>query len=149
MFDLIKKLLSKKELKKLEEALVITVPEGYQLFNEYLITKQNNRYRVIKYGTDLEVYFYNMQNATIFTTLYKRDKVVEAKRMVELDVLLESAHADIIRYKNRGNDLESRIISSAKFEEARHRKFIVSSEIAEYSKEAKIWQEGRYKEAVK
>ena len=141
--------MSKKEISKLSDALIITVPDGYELFGEYLISKHENRYLVEKYSTDLSVYFYSLQNATIFATLYKRDKVVEAKRMIELDILLESANADIIRYKNRGNDYEARIISSAKYEEAKHRKYTVSEEIKNYLHDAKMWQEGRYREAVK
>lgn len=149
MFEILQNLLSKNEIQKLEDTLIITVPGGYELFGEYLIFKQENRYSVTKYNTDLEEYFYSLQNATIFATLYKRNKVVEAKRMLELDILLESANADIIRYKTHGKDFEARIIASAKFEEARHRKFIVSNEIRDYLSDAKMWQEGRYREAVK
>ncbi len=149
MFDILKKILSKNEIKKLEDALIITVPAGYELFGEYLISKEKNKYKVEKYHTHLTEYFYSLQNATIFTTLYKRDKVAEARRMLELDILLESANADIIRYKEYGSDYEAKIIASAKFEEARHRKFVVSSEISTYLSEAKIWQEGRYREAIK
>lgn len=149
MFEILKGILSKNEISKLQDTLIITVPEGYELFGEYLISKENNRYKVIKYHTDLEEYFYSLQNATIFATLYKRNKVVESKRMLELDILLESANADIIRYKTHGKDFEARIIASAKFEEARHRKFTVSHEIMNYLSDAKNWQEGRYREAVK
>jgi len=149
MFETLKRLLSKKELSKLESTLIITVPAGYELFGEFLISKVENRFCVQKYKTGLEEYFYSLQNATIFAILYKRNKVVDSKRMIELDILLESANADLIRYKDRGTDLETRIISSAKFEEARHRKFLVSAEIATYLNETKSWQEGRYKEAVK
>lgn len=149
MFEIVKSLLSTNEIKKLEETLIITVAEGYQLFGEFLISKIDNRYRVTKYNTGLEAYFYNLQNATIFVILYKRNKVVELKRMLELDVLLESANADLIRYKNRGTDLDSKIISYTKFEEARHRKYVVSKEILEFSQDAKTWQETRFKEAIK
>lgn len=149
MFEILQNLLSKNEIAKLEDTLIITVPNGYELFGEYLIYKEENRYSVTKYNTDLCEYFYSLQNATIYATLYKRNKVVEAKRMLELDILLESANADIIRYKTHGKDFETRIIASAKFEEARHRRFTVSNEIKNYLFEAKMWQEGRYREAVK
>ena len=149
MFDILKKILSKDEIKKLEDALIITVPEGYELFGEFLISKTATKYVVAKYKTYLEESFYSLQNATIFATLYKRDKVVEAKRMIELDILLESANADLIRYKDYGSDYEAKIIASAKYEEARHRKFLVSNEIRNYLSEAKMWQDARYREAVK
>lgn len=149
MFDTLKRILSKKELDKLESTLIITVPDGYELFGEFLISKHENRYCVQKYKTGLSEYFYSLQNATIFAILYKRNKVVDTKRMIELDILLESANADLIRYKDRGTTLETIIISSTKFEEARHRKFLVMAEIANYLSETKTWQEGRYREAIK
>ena len=149
MFDILKSILSKNEVAKLTDTLIITVPDGYELFGEYLISKKGGKYIVTKYNTHLTETFYSLQNATIFATLYKRNKVVEAKRILELDILLESANAEIIRYKEHGKDYETRIIAGAKYEEARHRKFLVSSEIKNYLSEAKMWQEGRYREAVK
>jgi hypothetical protein len=149
MFAMLKQILSKDELSKLEDTLIITVPGGYSLFGEFLISKNNNKYVVSKYTTNLEEQFYSLQNATIFAILHKRNKVAEMRRMLELDILLESANADLIRYKDRGTDLETMIISSAKFQEARHRKFLVSTEISEYLRETRLWQEGRYKEAAK
>jgi hypothetical protein len=149
MFDLLKSILSKSEISKLQDTLIITVPDGYELFGEYLISKRKGKYIVTKYNTHLTESFYSLQNATIFATLYKRNKVAEARRMLELDILLESSNADIIRYKEHGSDYETRIIAGAKYEEARHRKFLVSNEIKNYLSEAKMWQEGRYREAVK
>lgn len=149
MFDILKKILSKDEIKKLEDALIITVPDGYELFGEYHISKNKNKYVVTKYKTYLEESFYSLQNATIFATLHKRNKVVESKRILELDILLESSNADLLRYKDHGSDYEAKIIASAKYEEARHRKFLVSNEIKTYLSDAKSWQEGRYREAVK
>lgn len=149
MFNTLKKILSKDELSRLEDTLIITTPEGYELFGEYTIIKEGNRYCVSKRKTDLAEYFYSLQNATIFAILYKRNMIAGAKRMIELDILLESANADLVRYKDRGNDLETKIISSAKFQEARHRKFIVSSEITDFLNETRQWQEARYKRAIK
>ena len=149
MFDILKQILSKNEIQKLEDALIITVPDGYELFGEYLISKNENKYVVSKYKTHLSESFYSLQNATIFSILYKRNKVVAAKRMLELDILLESASADLIRYKDYGSDYEAKVIASTKFEEARHRKFLVSNEIRDYVTDSKTWQEGRYREAVK
>lgn len=149
MFEVLKKILSRNELEKLEDALIITVPTGYELFGEFLIEKHENKYVVTKYKTHLRETFYSLQNATIFAMLYKRNKVVDAKRMLELDILLESAYADLIRYKDRGTDFETHLVSEAKFQEARHRKFTVTKEISTYLTETKMWQEGRYREAVK
>lgn len=148
-FDILKRIFNKTELQKLEETLIITVPSGYELFGEFLISKENNKFCVTKYNTALEEYFYNLQNATIFTILYKRNMVADAKRMLELDILLESANADIIRYKDYGSTIEARVIADAKFEEAKNRKHRVTAEITGHLKNTKLWQENRYKEAIK
>lgn len=148
-FDILKRIFNKTELQKLEETLIITVPEGYELFGEFLISKVDNKFCVTKYKTALEENFYNLQNATIFVILYKRNMVADAKRMLELDILLESANADLMRYKDYGSTIEARVIADAKFEEAKNRKIKVSFEIAGYLKNTKLWQENRYKEAIK
>lgn len=152
MFEILKNLLSEKEISKLEETLIITVPGGYELFAEYFIAKAKVGYKVKKYKTDLNEHFYSLQNATIFAILHKRNKIVEAKRMRELDMLLENANAEIELHKKHGitfQDTEAKVIAFSKYEEARHKKKIYSSEVAEYLSETKSWQEGRYREAVK
>ena len=152
MFEILQNLLNPNEIKKLTDTLIITIPGGYELFGEYRIIKEKNTYKVSKYSTFLDETFYSLQNATIFSTLHKRNKVVEAKRIIELDLLLESANASIERYKYRGTmsaDKDSRIIADAKYEEAKYRKKIINFEISDYLSESKIWQEGRFREAVK
>ncbi len=152
MFEILKNLLSQKEISKLEETLIITVPGGYELFAEYLISKSKVGYKVKKYKTDLNEHFYSLQNATIFAILHKRNKIVEAKRMRELDMLLENANAEIELHKKHGTtfqDTEAKMIAFSKYEEARHKKKIYGSEVSEYLSETKSWQEGRYREAVK
>ncbi len=152
MFEILKNLLSEKEISKLEETLIITVPGGYELFAEYLISKSKVGYKVKKYKTDLNEHFYSLQNATIFAILHKRNKIVEAKRMRELDMLLENANAEIELHKKHGTtfqDTEAKMIAFSKYEEARHKKKIYGSEVSEYLSETKSWQEGRYREAVK
>jgi hypothetical protein len=152
VFDVIRGLISQKELDKLSENLIITVPGGYELFGQYLISKKKVGYKVTKYNTALSEHFYSLQNATIFSILHKRDKIVGAKRILELDVLLENANAEIERHKQHGakaKDNETKLIAFSKYEEARHKKKIYGSEVAEYLAETKSWQETRYREAVK
>lgn len=152
MFEILQNLLSKQEIEKLEDSLVITVPGGYELFGEYTIIKQKSGYKVSKYNTDLDEHFYSLQNATIFASLYKRNKIVDAKRMIELDVLFEGTGAEMERHKNHKFDkslTEAEIISFSKYEEARHKRYVLSQEIKEYLRETKNWQEGRFREAVK
>ena len=96
-------------------------------------------------------HFYSLQNATIFAILHKRNKIVEAKRMRELDMLLENANAEIELHKKHGTtfqDTEAKMIAFSKYEEARHKKKIYGSEVSEYLSETKSWQAGRYREAV-
>ena len=152
MFEILKSLLSQAEIEKLSESLIITIPGGYELFGEYTINKVKIGYSVRKYRTALDEHFYSLQNATIYAILHKRNKIVEAKRMLELDILYENANAELERHRKHGltfQDSDARYIAFSKYEEARHKRKIYGSEIQNYLQETKVWQETRFREAVK
>lgn len=152
MFEILQKLFDKNDIRKLEQTLIITIPGGYELFGEYTIIKEKTGYSVNKYGTHLNEHFYNVQNATIYVSLHKRNMIAEAKRLIELDILLEGANAEMERHKNHKYEKslkESEIISFSKHEEARHKRYILLQEVKDYMRETRSWQEGRFREAVK
>ena len=150
-FHILQSIFNKEEFKKITETLIIQVPGGYELFGKYVISKNNNVYVVNKYQTDLNVSFYSVKNATIYTILYERNRLDEVRRILELDVLLEGTVASMERYKQQyqnGNQTDNRDISLAKFTEAKHKKYLINNEIDEYIKETKMWQESRFKQLI-
>lgn len=152
MFEIFQKMFSKQEIKDLTESLIIDVANGYELFGEYLVTKKDRKYQLTKYGTALDVTFYSLQNAIIYATSDKRNKVMETKRILELDILLEGANSGIITYKNyteKVKDVESKIVGYNKLNEAKLRKKSIVNEIEKYMRETKSWQESRFKQAIK
>lgn len=151
MFEIFQAFFEKRYYNKIKNTLIIELDDGYELFGQYTIHKEKNVYVVKKYNTALYECFYNLKNATIFTILYERNKVTSCKRIQELDVLLESTHASLERYKTKfttSKIAENRDISLAKFNEAKHKKYVIKTEIENYIKETKKWQESRFKQLV-
>ena len=152
MYEILKTLFSKKKLELLSDSLIISLPNGYELFGEYLISKQKNVYTVSKYYTDLNESFYSLQNATVYCIFHKRNDIVRTKRITEIDLLLEGARANIQLYKSKiqsCKDIEIKSIFLNKLNEAvLHRKHILS-EMEDYATDSRKWQERRFKEAIK
>lgn len=151
-FKMLKKLLSKNEIAALEESLIITLNDGYELFGEYTIRKEDNVFVVNKYSTDLQKHFYSLKNAVVWICMYKRDNVATANRVAELDVLLESAIACVELHEtlwNKSKDITAKVVYDAKIQESKMKKTIILTELSSYVNDTNRWQEKRFKEAVK
>jgi hypothetical protein len=151
MFDILKKIFNDKAITSIQNVLVFDSPDGYELFGEYIIRKHSNGYSVEKFNTDLNKQFYNLKNAVIWTTLYKRNLISDAKRIMTLDASLESALTEIKIYLNlsaKAKNIESKSIYIAKLVEAKHKKTSIFEEIQELETSVKNWQYSKYKQLV-
>ncbi len=152
MFEILHNLFSKKELNKLINSLIVDLPDGYELFGEYIISRKPKKYTLTKYYSNLSETFNSLQNAIIYATFHKRNKVYESKRILELDVLLEGSKMEIDLYlKNLklSKNLETYSIRYNKLNEAKLKRDYLVAEIEKYMLETKSWQEKRFKEAMK
>ena len=96
MFSIVSKIFNKKEIENLAQKLVIQNKDNsYTLFDEYNIERIDNRYRVTSIYTYLDQTFNNLRIAVIWTTLYKRNLISDANRIIELDRTLEGANFNI------------------------------------------------------
>ena len=87
-------MLSKAEMSNIAENLVYTNDDGsYTLYSEYFVYPLNGRYRASKYKTYTEYDFSSLKSALCWAIMDKRNLVVEANRVIELDILLEGAMA--------------------------------------------------------
>jgi hypothetical protein len=149
MFDILKKILSDQSVKQIQSILVIDNPDGYELFGEYLIRKNNSGYTVEKYNTDLNEHFYNLKNAVIWTTLYYRNMIDKAKRIAALDSSLEGALTEIkiqTELSRKTKDLTFKSVYVAKLMEAKSKKVAILNEIQGYELSVKNWQYRMYRQ---
>lgn len=152
MFSILKKLLSKDEINKLEETLIIEDENGYVLYGEYSIVKHAMGFKVTKFHTHLEETFYTLRNAVIWTSLDKCSKILEAKDVSNLDKMLEGTLASAELHKKlsmKTKNLENKSLYYAKLQEDRVKKRYLLSKLDQYAETVKAWQYKRYKQVTK
>lgn len=152
MFAALKNIMSKDEMDALSKSLIITTKNGYELFGEYTISPKKHMYEVKRYTSYLDKKFYNLRNAVVWTTLDKRERIKDAQRVAELDILIEGAIASIALYRElceNAKDLDSRTIYYAKLQEAKLKQLTLQEEIASYIRDSKRWQNQKFKLAAK
>lgn len=150
--DIVKKLFNKKELEYLSGLVIIDTPTGYELFGEYSISKIGEKFNVKKISTFVEHNFYSLQNAIVWATLDKRNKVVDRNRVIDLDMLLEGTKSTIDLQQiltKRAKDNETKLIYYSKLNEALLKKKQIVSEITKYIDDTKKWQELQFIQAKK
>lgn len=153
MYNLLKSLLSKEELSGLSGIVIIEDGDnGYVLFNEYHIVKKKNMYHLTHFDTYLDLYFYSVRNAIIYATLDKRNKVMEAANVLNLDKLLEGALANLGLYSvliEKTKIKENKALYNAKLQEDKSKKRQILRQLDSYAREVKNWQFRRFEEAKK
>ena len=153
MFRILTKILDKKEIANLSENIVFEDQDGtYHLYGDYSIKKNTDKYVLTKRGTFTVIPFFNLRNAVIYTSFDKRNMIMDAKRMVELDTLQEGTESSIQIYRslmNKTKDLEKKTIYSAKFNEGRNRKTRIEQELTTYALNSKRWQEQMFNQVTK
>jgi hypothetical protein len=152
MIDIVKKLFNKKDLDHLSGLVIIDTPNGYELFGEYAISKVGEKFKVNKITTYVEHNFFSLQNAVVWATLDKRNKVVDRNRVTELDMLLEGTKSTIELQQvltRKAKDDETKLIYFSKLNEALLKKKQIVSEITKYIDDTKKWQEIQFSQATK
>jgi hypothetical protein len=148
----LKRVVKDKQLENLEKYLVINIDGGYELYGEYFIKQNHNRYTVSKTGTATAVDFNILRHAVAWASLDKRGSYTDANRMILLDQLLEGASVDLQIHQNmyrKASDVEKKLIYSAKIQEDKLKKTQVTAELNTYITNAKNWQYRQFKEAAK
>lgn len=153
MFKILTKLLDRVELESLSNHIVIDDgKDKYQLYNQYSIEKSKGKYTMSKFHTHTTETFSMLRNAVIYTALDKQNRIMDAKRIVELDRLLEDASICIELYGKlsaRAKDIDQKTIYLAKLNEDTLKKARIEEELAGFAVKNNRWQEENFKRARK
>lgn len=151
MFKILSKLLDKVELESLSSHIVIDDgKDSYQLYNQYSIKKIKETYTMSKFHTHTTETFCMLRNAVIYTTLDKQNRIMDSKRIVELDRLQENASICIELYKKlakKEKDIDQKTIYLVKLNEDELKKTIIENEISSFVARSNRWQEENFKRA--
>lgn len=126
--------------------IVYKTKNGYVFYNRYCIVDNGDHYVARRYSDDLIKKFSKLKYAASWCILDKYNKIVEAKRVSELAVLLDSVKAEILVHyrlqKVAASDI--REINRDKFLVALDKQKRFQWELDKYIKLAKTCQDKGY-----
>lgn len=117
----------------------------FVLFDEYFLEKIQNSYKVTRPSREQNITFSSMQNATTWCILDKYNKIVEARRVMELDSLLAGIKIEIMIHKKTKSQREDKEIKRDKLLHDLNKQKRFQWELDKYIITAKVCQERGFK----
>jgi hypothetical protein len=153
MFEKLSKIFSKKQLSAVEEYIIYRSDDNeYGLYGEYTIKKVGEQFVMSKVHTFTTLSFASLRNAVIWTSLDKRNHVVEAQRVIELDSLLYGTDASLEVHKrlaDKAKNLETKLTYLTKLQEDKIKKNRIIKELNDFAKNTDNWQYKKFNEVLK
>jgi hypothetical protein len=107
MFKILKRILDKNNVDELKKFIIYPDSQGYIMYDEYLVRPLGNGDCVIeKFNTYTVKRFNSLRNAVMWATLDKSNKIMSAKKVEELDIMLASTDSHI--------QLQKRLLKNSK-----------------------------------
>lgn len=119
----------------------------FELFDKYKIIKNNKEVVVTIKNTDTKETFMNIKNAVTWCILDKRCKLMDSKRVLQLDKLLGSTEYNIKLHKQlflRAPKNEDKFIYLAKLNEDKVKRMRIKEELYSYLTETMAWQRKKF-----
>jgi hypothetical protein len=144
----ITKAIPKKVMSELQDLSIIqNGPGSYCLYNKYNINKVGESYTVTSETSSLEISFNNLKSAATWCSYDRRNKIVDANRIVILDFKLASVDADIFMHNQlikRAKTPDDKLIYAAKLTEEKLKKKKIAEELNGFINESVAWQNQRW-----
>lgn len=96
MFKILKRILDKDNIGEIKKHIIYPDENGYIMYDEYLIKAPKfGVYVIEKFNTFTVKNFNSLRNAVMWATLDKSNKIMYARKVEELDILLASTDSHI------------------------------------------------------
>jgi hypothetical protein len=144
----IERTISKAQIASLQDLIVYQESDGtYILFEKYSIVKRNNDFIVSSNTLIKELNFSALKNAVTWCIYDKRNLIVDAKTIIDLDDKISRLDSDItIRQQlmKKAKTSDDKLIVIAKLGEDRVKRKQLATQLDNYIKESKTWQLNRF-----
>lgn len=138
--------ISNKFISDLSRRLIFNDENGvFVLFEEYFLEKSNSFYKVTRRSNDRVIIFSSLRNATTWAILDKYNKIVQARRVIELDNLLSGIKTEIMIHKKSKLSVEDQEIKRDKLLHDLCKQKRFQLELDKYIITAKVCQERGFK----
>lgn len=150
MYSIFQDLFNKTELSTFVDSLVYTNEDGsYTLYSDYIVIPFNGKFKAKKHTTYTEYVFSSLKSALCWAIMDKRNLVVQANRVIELDILLEGAMAGVEYYTTKAKNatsLDTKSMYIIKLQESKYKKIHLMEELDEIAKSTRKWQYKKFEE---
>lgn len=147
----LERVMQKNVITELTDIVVYQEEDGsYNLFNQYIINKVKNDHYAVAMTTTLTCHtFTKLRNAVAWCTYDKRNRIMDAKRIIELDRYLDGVQTAIELYSQltkKAKNVENKLIFLAKLTEEKSKKRILSDEMNDFVENSRVWQIKRFEQ---
>lgn len=138
-------------IKTIQDIGILQAPDGsYALFGSYYIHRNGEKdYLLTVSDKYTEHKFYSLKNAVAWCIYDKRNKIVESKRILQLDQKLMAIDSSINLHRQlmkSVKDQEQKLIYFSKLTDEKMKRLQIARELGNYLSESKLWQERRFAE---
>lgn len=132
------------------DSIITKTPEGqYQLFGRYEIDKIGESYSVSKIGVFCDHRFSALRSAVAWCIMDRRNKILEAVQIMELDSRISSLSAEITqqaKLKAAATDLSGFLLHETKLDDALVKKGHALDRMDILVEQTKLWQENKFQQ---
>lgn len=139
LFQALEKIINPKTVNKIKNTAVIQDGNQYRLFEKYIISNTKSGAKVTRISDDKVKWFTSMKYAVTWATLDKRNLIVEANRVLQLDEILAGIEVST-KLLEKYTKKTTNFIYLNKLNENRFKRVTIIKELDGYSTRAKQWQ---------
>ena len=143
------RVIGRSAIAKIQDISIFRELDGsYTLFNLYDIAKTTgDEYQVSVKKTHTVHTFYSLKNAVTWCSYDKQNKIVQAKRIIELDQKLCGVDMDVLLHKKlfrTTKNADAKLVYVAKLNEDKIKKAQITRELYRFIDNARSWQQNRF-----
>jgi hypothetical protein len=153
MFKILKRILDKDNMDEVKKHIIYPDENGYVMYDEYIIKSlKSGDFTIEKFNTYTSKHFNSLRNAVMWATLDKSNKIMYAKKVEELDILLASTDSHIQiqkRLLKSTKSTDSISLAYTKLNEESLKKNNIVKELEHFVGLSKVLQEQRFDKLTK
>jgi hypothetical protein len=139
LFQALEKIINENTVNKIKNTAVIKEGDQYRLFEKYIVKKTKVGFQVTRISDDNSKLFTSIKYAVTWATLDKRNLIVEANRVLQLDDILAGLEVST-KLLEKYNKKTQNFIYLNKLNENRLKRVSLIKELDSYTVKAKQWQ---------
>ena len=150
----LEKILDPNTIKKIKDIIILKNEEtgNYEIYGDYTVQKRNDIVCVTKTTSDVTYLFGSVKHAITWIILDKRNKIMEANRILDLDTKLAGVETDIFihrKLEKKSKDPDDKFLYLTKLQEDKLKKKRLQLEMESQIDSVYSWQIRKFEEQAR